>query len=579
MKRFATTLILSTFLSSGVLFGQTGTVPVKDESVRIEYQLQLPDEDLPKETQTKWAIGCKNLGDALSLGKGPYGFGAFSRYNCPVSKDMNAKKPKADPAPATPEGAAAAAAAAEESEGWQILITQSPIKFEIVVNRFLPPSKLTGQPVPQREITRMEMPPSEASVDLFLDKGFTDLVAYWVMQAVPMAMYVTQSSAENDGKAPRVLTGRDFYPTAVKEPNWLTPPPPEDLGLFGLTFDPFSTLWFPDVKGFAKLTGTPPPPESPPPPQADASKGIVAPPVVPKANHIAPVWELDAAAQQALKSNFLWAQNKKGPKDQTDVSIKAILGARQELLKQLSGRFPAYIALRFGIQTMKSENPLTKKLKMFGLMLENRADPLAGLRAYLDVAPKVTDTDAAGNVQSLSWWRLIVGKSFWKELNFPINRIDVVPKIGVWSFNADLATTSTVTEVATNGTETSTTTTTIQNFKVPYAPSFGLELGAERVTRKYSVRGWAAYDMSLAVGKEKSAVKTIRLGLDGHWAAPWLFSIAGVPMHIGVIGFGLYEIVSFTRTVSDEDIVEGVPAISGVGLKSGYVGTGLALSW
>jgi len=323
------------------------------------------------------------------------------------------------------------------------------------------------------------------------------------------------------------------------QPTWDDPVPPKDLTVYTAKLDARSTLWNSRVLG--------------------KSQG-------------APAYKIVFDQKSAGKGETIWIHDARGPRADSEALAEKILAARYELLIYNSSALPGFFALRFGMQILQG-NALLEKVKMVGLLVENRGKFLQGLRVYLDWLPKV-EADIDGGSANLMSWRLILGRAInWRVHWVVINRIDVVPKIGVWSSKMELPV-ARIVGTTTGTTTTQSTETYTETFEMKLAPSLGIEVGIEKATPRAVVRAWSAFDYGLLQGQH---IITKRIGLDGYWTRGPEFRVRSQTFNSGVMGFGILEQIGLKKPEPKEQSSESV--ITTVDYRTAYLGLGLVLAW
>jgi hypothetical protein len=179
------------------------------------------------------------------------------------------------------------------------------------------------------------------------------------------------------------------------------------------------------------------------------------------------------------------------------------------------------------------------------------------LRLYWEKAPKVEAT-VDGDDRSFAWQRLLLGWAFQIESPWLVDNFHVTPKIGRYTVAASLP------DSAGGGSS--------QDFDVPGALGFGLEVDAELARFWYIARGWAAQDFSSSfVGKsDRDGVTSRRLGLDLFLKGPG-FTLGSTRLSMSYLAFVMNESITLTGH-DDTGTFE-------LGLQTAYAGLGASLSW
>jgi hypothetical protein len=209
--------------------------------------------------------------------------------------------------------------------------------------------------------------------------------------------------------------------------------------------------------------------------------------------------------------------------------------------------------------------------RLFSLLLEVRGGPIKGLRYYYDKVPKVMrqetlvdGTEAESYIESA---RHVLGYSFGFDSPFLVDRFTIDPKLGMWNFNAALATDQNDDGVAQR----------VVEFELGNTLSFALELGAELLSDRYTLRGWYSIDSGYSA-KKGGSVTSNRMGVDAYFTASPTFSLLGLPVKTAILGFYVFESVTL-KTGDDEEPAIGEVKISEIPYQAGYAGGGVALSW
>jgi hypothetical protein len=212
---------------------------------------------------------------------------------------------------------------------------------------------------------------------------------------------------------------------------------------------------------------------------------------------------------------------------------------------------------------------LLKKTSFIGLLAEVRGGPIEGLRYYWDKVPLHKQVVDGLNTE-IEWSRHIVGKSFGLNLNRIIDKIDITPKVGVWSFNAKLV----------DSHNDDGTAATVGRFKMARGISFSLEAGVEWLSNWYTIRPWYSYDYANAINSVKGQkVSSSRVGFDTYWTAGPVFKVFGLPLKTALMAFFIYESIGLSASNANPALSEGSREIVGVDFSGGYAGVGLAISW
>ena len=222
-----------------------------------------------------------------------------------------------------------------------------------------------------------------------------------------------------------------------------------------------------------------------------------------------------------------------------------------------------YIGVRYGVPMLKGDSPLNHA-PMRGAFVEFRKGFFSGLKFNYDEIPTASRSDEL-SVTKASWSRIQIGKSFGTTLSSSlINWLDLTPRLGITNLEYHVATVNEFDEPYT------------YEFSQHRAPTFGIELGAERRFSMALFRLWAqaAYSTGVTPIDRDYKAQTYRGGLDSYWT---IFSIGKT--QIALLGFGAFERTSVAKKLTEEEENSATPLISGLRLTNGYLGGGLSLQF
>jgi hypothetical protein len=210
-------------------------------------------------------------------------------------------------------------------------------------------------------------------------------------------------------------------------------------------------------------------------------------------------FKLDASSRSAIKQSPLLYHLASGRRSLKDLHglIEADLAiydptdestVSEIISRNLGGMFQditdtvahGYSGIRYGVP-IASGNDLLSKANIIQILVEIRGGPVEGLRAYIDLVPEVkSETD---DIETLiNWTRYVLGWSFGYDVSDAtgglVNTLDFAPKLGVWSFDAQLAVPLASGESAK------------QSLKLDNAISTGIEIGVEKQYDLSLVRLW-----------------------------------------------------------------------------------------
>ncbi len=538
-------------ISAPVTVGHAKIVLVKSKS------RALPDNKKNRKNHRKeFKKACSNIGRALTVGKGPWGFGVFGSFSCYNGKRrISGKKTRPN---------------------WVVEIVDGIKQTQITIYR-LGKTKL--------KVSSVTMPPSEFTHTFLSDVEFVDLVSYSLMDGMPMGMMVSKSMLTDN---PPTFKGR--YPRAGRSYRFKhgLPDPPEELMLYTLDRNVKRGTWDAEVVGTAKVAK------------------LVEPKVVGKKKkkrlkggkiH----YEGSSSLSRAAASGAIWAQNSKGPGMASAELGELINDAHLNLSAAAKGgRFDdfmagdlgsladmfidsiagGYLGLRYGLQVIPGDD-IQSDTSIFSLLVEIRGGPLKGMRYYYDKVPEVKRTETVVNEfdeteteeeTSITWSRHVVGFSWGFGLGDLVDQVTFDPKIGIWTYNSTL-----ISSYAEDG----ETVASVSIFDLGTTVSVALEVGLEWLSDWYTVRGWYAIDSGVSLVETGGTITSNRFGIDGFFEAGPMFSLFGFPVKTALLAFYFYENVSIESSSVDPDaaLEEGEVEITGIEYESGYAGAGVLISW
>lgn len=493
-------------------------------------------------------LACDKIGRSLLAGAGPWGFGIFNSFGCYRGNKF--------------------LGGVNQKSKWQVLVTDSAqsIAFEALY------FSSAGTKV---ELARVSYPPSKSFFKFFADDEFTDLVAFSLLERMPMGALVFKARV---GGTPPQFNGRYIRAGRGSSFKYDTPDPPGELTLFSLEWDEPSKTWRSAVQGTAK------------------KMKIVKPNKKTRKSRLrggSVVYEVTEALALTLAKGPLYAQSSAGPGYQSEDldeigedALEKLQAADNQgrLLDFINGRITGvldkildtaasgYVAVRYGKQVLTGDEMLNKT-SIFGLLVEVRGGPLQGLRYYYDKMPKVELArklaDGGGEVQtSIESARHVLGFAFDFRPGFLVDKLTVDPKLGRWNFKAVLPT-----EKNLNGDIVS-----IRTFDLGNTFSTALEVGAEMLANWYTIRGWYSIDSGFSLLKSGGQVTSNRFGIDAYFTAGPSFPIFGIPFKTALLAFFFYEDVAL-KLGRLETPQPGETAIEEVGYEGGFAGLGLGVTW
>lgn len=363
--------------------------------------------------------------------------------------------------------------------------------------------------------------------------------------AAPLAAYTIQSRELSgdllDDKPYRSRLARVFY---QKMPADYAMPPgqkapkgaPKKLLRFRLQFDRVNRVWLPMLVE----------------PEEEASGEGAREPVL----------GYDPA-RSAARSN-------KQAQDLAAYEEKAAKKIESSYLRRLSGLIidqvsAGYLGLRYGRILVDRSNVLLNKVRQFALVGEFRSGPLSGLRFYYDQLPTVHATEE-NLEESFGWRRLLIGWGFGFQFPWLIDRVELVPKIGRWNFDANIPV------------DIGDGTRELRAFTLNKGLSFGAEAALEKFSARYLVRAWAARDFSASFLRrydgDGSTVTSTRTGIDALIGGPRM-PFLGVDFKLAFLLYGMNDHFSIEGNRSGD---EGGGRYK-ITIDAPFVGGGVALAW
>jgi hypothetical protein len=493
-----------------------------------------------KRSENLWVKACGNLAKGLLIGKGPWAMGIFKSVSCYVGDQLVAGRNVPD--------------------YWTLTYLENDKETTLTV-RQPGSSKLDAAKISFRS--------SNYAMQFFLDQGFVDLVALRILNELPVMGWVPKGVLASE----LTRKSRSIYVPPSGSRLYKMAQPPENLILYAAELR--NSFLMPEIRGQAvRIAMVEPEPISTAEQVKNAQKKKVT-------KEYSLTWKFDAPSRVVNSKQGAWVHDARGAgsliteldeaiKDAADQLNTAIdEGLLSRLLKGLKASAASgYVGIRYGSQVL-SGDPLIKETAFFGLVAEVRGGPIEGFRYYWDKVParkQVVD----GLDTNIEWSRQIIGKSFGLSLSRFVDRIDITPKIGVWSFNAKL-----VDSYNDDG-----TAATVGHFKIANGMSFSLEAGAEWLSNWYTIRPWYSYDYANAINSvTNKKVTSSRIGFDTYWTAGPVFKVFGMPLKTALMGFFIYESISLSSSNGNPTLSEGEREIVEVTFSGAYAGAGLAISW
>jgi hypothetical protein len=479
---------------------------------------------------------CRAVGPNLVIGRGLYGSGIFDSWGC---SDVTSK-------------------ARAFSASWVLEIVGLEGQLRLQLRRNMPGSK---------PVSTISVKHDKADIEFFTSSSFASLTVYALLEQLGAVYPMSREEMIRAEFQPKL--SRNFLPA-----RWKTPGPANRLII--KMADP--NIAAKSVESKQWYVGPPSP-----------SRGTDPDPVVATA-------ELDANGStykiQRLKAfsvndkltdtiyvapepdkNLRMTQIQQSitlaTEDLADASAFGLMRRGGDVLRRffLSSSANGHVGIRVGAAVGNADS-LFRKSKTVGVLAEVRSGPIAGARLYYDSVPLVKD-EQAGLKTSLSMNRVMAGYSLGYAIPKYRLRLDATPKLGGWSFDADLP-------VEIRGVRA-----TIP-FHVKSRLTLGIDLGAEYVLDVHTVRLWYGKDRLFPIIGSIGGgghVSSSRFGLDYYWANGPKFRLAQRNWLTTALVF------VGTDQISAEGSGTGVAAdgtefgASQLNYQSTYAGLGMALSW
>lgn len=244
-----------------------------------------------------------------------------------------------------------------------------------------------------------------------------------------------------------------------------------------------------------------------------------------------------------------------------DPSLTAVL--KRTLVGETAA---GYIGYRFGLPDLQGDSAISAT-RLHSFFAEIRSGLFSGLRIYYDLVPRATRDSS-----SIEWNRLILGTSLGFNPGFLVERVDITPKIGQWSFRY-------------RGPADPNTPELVTTFDIQNKLSLAIELGIEKHLPKTVLRGWVAQDRAIDIGSVAAqSVSSTRMGADFFWSGLQPFGEDESSLRTTLLVFGFFEQVTLrapdspSQEASDETQVEAAIGTE-LAYTGGYMGIGAGISW
>ncbi len=487
-----------------------------------------------------WAHACANIAGGLMAGKGAWGMGIFSAGSCYIGTKKTAGKDGINP--------------------WVLRFVEG--EEETTLSLYT--NEDEGAPL----MSSAKFKGGVWGMKFFDDKGFADMISLRLLNELPVMGLMRQGSLEKS---------LDLKKTPIAVPasgvrNYKVPSPPEELTVF--TAQNLVGFVMPDIKGKGVKSSFMDPESYVGAAEKKRKSGK-------EGDKFYVIWTFEESVQAASNKKAMAFQDARGAGMLVAELNQAIDAAANLLLEALDkGMFSnflsglqatasaGYVGIRYGKQIFPG-SALLKKMTFFGLVGEFRSGWFDGLRYYYDKSPEVT-AESGFIKEKIAWSRHVIGKSFGLKVSRFVDKIDFVPKIGLWNVNAELGTVKSEDgDYITAG-----------KFHMPIGYSVSLEAGMAWISSWYTIRPWASYDYAGVASKiSKKTVTSARGGVDAFWTAGPTVKIVGREFHAALLAFAFAEKITLIDHGLTTESTESGESIGTFSLTMAFVGAGIAISW
>lgn len=505
----------------------SASIPLRVQHLHVVADKALLEESASEDSAATWQQACDVLGNAMTVGKGPWGYGIVTGHSCHVGLDAF-------------EGA--------QEHGWILGVVKAEDNLRLTVE--MP----TGGSGSSQSLAMVQFPFNKWALDFLTDAEFVDMIAAGLFDQLPVAIRIMQENLEKVGASVRGRKTRNLGEMAL-------PPPPLGLVIYRMVFDSGTGIWRPRHVGTGALSGA----------KSKAAKKRLHQRIK-KKKFVTPVWKLKGKVPPDPSQDFIWAHNRRGRKVGYEIIQRRINDVHTFMTEEKESSFfgrgtralglflkdatsAGYIGVRFGLPMLETEH--FGNSQFFGLLIETRAGALDGFRMYLDIWPTVKDEMGDGTGE-FGGQRVIAGWGIVFDFDGFISRAEVAPKVGLWSFKLDTP--------FEGG---------ISTYNIDNALSLGIEGSIENSSDWYILRGWASTSLTMKGAQvEGTTVTASRFGVDTLFVPPGM-DWGGEGRSYSLLAFYFFEQVRFLR---DKDLIEP-GEIDEVNTAQAYLGGGLALSW
>ncbi len=557
---FSLTVLVLGLTSS---FTSVFAVPIKNNqhlNIILEYNEGRKDPGKSKRAIAKqWAEVCRVFAANLKAGNHVHGLGIFRSFTCLINNV--AIKGKKHPA------------------NFELRIRDGVHTVTVNLIHALVKDAESGSLEQWQNEAQVSFRSSPRTLEILANANFANLISYSLVNSLPVQLPLAKDDAEG------------LTISMSDNGKWPMPTPPVKLQLLQLHFNTTAGVWQPVPLGTATLKsetkGTVK--EKPPAEEGEKKKGKdkegdkdkekpaeTGPKTVRNFSY-----KFDAPLTTAPGSKLsVWARFD-GPRAPHFAELAAnvskvadeLLGVdasspegdeeeKEDLLSTLKGAVPGgYVGLRYGFPLYK-DGLFVSKAHTFGLLVEIRSGWFQGLRFMYELTPQIKESYKGEDLTYRSS-RGVVGWSMGMNFFSLISRIDLVPKIGQWTFNADVP-------VEVPGSDE----IIVKKFKLDTAISFGIESGMEMSVPWVLLRLWVGFDKALPLlaNTGDGSVSSLKFGGDAILDGPAISKLVDIDFLL----FAMQESVTITQKDTDSNSDVTVDGISYV-MRS--AGAGVTISW
>ncbi len=539
-----------------------GLISVVTQPLRIIYTgaslRDLTDTASLKDQERQFTKMCENVGKALQMGMGPWGQGAFAEIECDQTRTIEPNE--------------------DSKIDWVLEI--KPVENKMILFRLqrLKPDVTKGNAIQPTVYNEIKLPEHPKFMAAFANVELADFLAHALLNSMPISLFVPSYTIADNASVDfkqKIYRGRAWR----SDSRFIQPAPFESMRLFRVFFSPKKNAYQAKLAGDMKFNGF----ESKPVP---GSKDVMA---------LSPVWSLSESALSTLKkSGQLWARRAKASKrgqerlnrlvvriyryltEGDKKFVKGLLVRPDEAddqnlldrVKNLDVELPGgYAGFRYGL-SIATKDELLAESSVFGLLVSVKTGWLDGFSLFVDISPRVIYNDPFGNQETIDWQRTVLGYGFDFEIyDF---RFDLTPKIGQWSFNAQLVPEGLDPEEGTWG------------LNLNNALAVGYELGVELLVPLVSARAWVGQDGAISIANKYagSSVRSLRGGIDAFYTVGELFSVGARELGLALLGFTFFDYITMTNNKDSlYDEAGEIIGLQELSYPSSFIGGGVSISW